>query len=68
MKNVFIFRQLCLLLKAETIYLAVAEILQKEYDLVFVSLMVEHLSMILLTSSELFELRERLKYSYKKKV
>ncbi|XP_045470511.1 protein VAC14 homolog isoform X2 [Harmonia axyridis] len=63
----FVLRQLCLLLKAETIYLAISEILHNETDLIFVSLMVEHLNMILLTSSELFELRERLKYSYQKK-
>ncbi|XP_044752060.1 protein VAC14 homolog isoform X3 [Coccinella septempunctata] len=63
----FIIRQLCMLLRAETIYLAIAEILRKETDFIFVSLMVEHLNMILLTSSELFELRERLKYSYQKK-
>ncbi|CAG9766280.1 unnamed protein product [Ceutorhynchus assimilis] len=57
----FIIRQLCVLLNAEDIYKTLAEILLKEPDLKFASLMVDHLNMILLTSSELFELRNRLK-------
>ncbi|XP_066142944.1 protein VAC14 homolog isoform X1 [Euwallacea fornicatus] len=57
----FIIRQLCVLLSAEDIYTTVAEILLNETNLKFASLMVDHLNMILLTSSELFELRNRLK-------
>ncbi|XP_017778884.1 PREDICTED: protein VAC14 homolog isoform X2 [Nicrophorus vespilloides] len=57
----FIIRQLCVLLNAEEIYRTLAKILLKETNLKFASLMVEHLNMILLTSSELFELRTQLK-------
>ncbi|XP_048523588.1 protein VAC14 homolog isoform X4 [Dendroctonus ponderosae] len=57
----FIIRQLCLLLNAEDIYITLAMILLNETNLKFASLMVDHLNMILLTSSELFELRNRLK-------
>lgn len=58
----FIIRHLCVLLNAQNIYCALAEILQKEKeDLQFASLMVNNLNMILLTSSELFELRQKLK-------
>ncbi|KAJ8934149.1 hypothetical protein NQ314_013559 [Rhamnusium bicolor] len=57
----FIIRQLCVLLNAEDIYRTLAQILLKEQNLKFASLMVEHLNMILLTSSELYEMRNRLK-------
>lgn len=57
----FIIRQLCVLLNAEDIYLTLAEILLEEPNLKFTCVMVEHLNMILLTSSELFELRTKLK-------
>eukprot|EP00795_Rhopilema_esculentum_P001341 gene1341-15741_t len=57
----FIIRHLCLLLNATDIYCALSEILQQEEDLQFASLMVNNLNMILLTSSELFELRQKLK-------
>lgn len=58
----FFIRHLCVLLNAQNIYCALAEILQKEKeDLQFASLMVNNLNMILLTSSELFELRQKLK-------
>ncbi|CAH0550575.1 unnamed protein product [Brassicogethes aeneus] len=57
----FIIRQLCVLLNAEEIYKSLASILLKEPNLKFVRLMVEHLNMILLTSSELFEMRNKLK-------
>lgn len=57
----FIIRQLCVLLNAEDIYRTLAKILLKENNLKFASLMVEHLNMILLTSPELFEMRNRLK-------
>lgn len=56
------FRHLCLLLNAQNIYCALAEILtQEKDDLKFASIMVNNLNMILLTSSELFELRLKLK-------
>ncbi|CAH1112011.1 unnamed protein product [Psylliodes chrysocephalus] len=57
----FIIRQLCVLLNAEKIYRTLAEILKKEMNLKFASLMVEHLNMILLTSSELYDMRNNLK-------
>ncbi|XP_050497595.1 protein VAC14 homolog isoform X1 [Diabrotica virgifera virgifera] len=57
----FIIRQLCVLLNAEEIYKTLAQILRKESNLKFASLMVEHLNMILLTSSELYEMRNKLK-------
>ncbi|XP_019880137.1 protein VAC14 homolog isoform X2 [Aethina tumida] len=57
----FIIRQLCVLLNAEDIYRTLAHILLQESDLKFARLMVEHLSMILLTSSELFDMRNKLK-------
>lgn len=56
-----LFRQLCVLLNAEDIYKTIAEILLDETDLRFASLMVEQLNVILLTSSELYELRTTLK-------
>lgn len=59
--RIIFFRQLCILLNAEDIYKTLAKILLQETNLKFASLMVEHLNMILLTSSELFELRNRLK-------
>lgn len=58
----FVIRQLCVLLTAEDIYRTLAHLLQKEADLKFVSLMVEHLNMILLTSAELYELRNKLRH------
>ncbi|KAL0278812.1 UNVERIFIED_CONTAM: hypothetical protein PYX00_000512 [Menopon gallinae] len=57
----FIIRQLCTLLNSEDIYRAFAVVLSKEENLKFVSKMVDYLNTILLTSSELFELRTRLK-------
>ncbi|XP_020613432.1 protein VAC14 homolog [Orbicella faveolata] len=57
----FILRQLCLLLNAEDIYRAMSEILLQEEDFQFASLMVRYLNMILLTSSELFDLRDQLR-------
>uniref|UniRef100_T1IMF9 Protein VAC14 homolog n=1 Tax=Strigamia maritima TaxID=126957 RepID=T1IMF9_STRMM len=56
----FIVRQLCLLLSAEDIYQTLAEILLHETDLKFASIMVQTLNTILLTSSELFDLRSDL--------
>ena len=57
----FFFRHLCLLLSSEDIYRTLAEILLEENDLKFAALMVKTLNIILLTSSELFELRHKLK-------
>jgi len=57
----FILRQLCLLLNAEDIYRALSEIIVQEEDFQFASLMVRYLNMILLTSSELFDLRNQLR-------
>ena len=59
--SVSFFRQLCLLLNAEDIYRALSEIIVQEEDLLFASLMVRYLNMILLTSSELFDLRDQLR-------
>lgn len=57
----FILRQLCLLLNAEDIYRALSEIIVQEEDFQFAALMVRYLNMILLTSSELFDLRNQLR-------
>ena len=50
-----------MLLNSEDIYRTLSEILLHEEDLRFASVMVEILNTILLTSSELFELRTKLK-------
>lgn len=57
----FYHRQLCLLLHAENIFHSMADILLKEEDLKFASTMVQTLNTILLTSAELFQLRNQLK-------
>ncbi|KAJ3919418.1 vacuolar protein 14 C-terminal Fig4p binding-domain-containing protein [Lentinula edodes] len=56
-----IIRQLCLNLNTERIYKAFAEILEKEDDLEFASVIVQKLNMILITSPELADFRKRLK-------
>ncbi|XP_010124950.1 PREDICTED: protein VAC14 homolog, partial [Chlamydotis macqueenii] len=56
-----VHRQLCLLLNAENIFHSMADILLREEDLKFASTMVHTLNTILLTSSELFQLRNQLK-------
>ncbi|EJD01507.1 ARM repeat-containing protein [Fomitiporia mediterranea MF3/22] len=56
-----IIRQLCLNLNTERIYRTLAEILEKEEDLEFASIMVQKLNVILITSPELAEFRRRLK-------
>ena len=48
-------------MSAEDIYRSFSELLSQETDLKFARLMVETLSTILLTTSELFELRTRLR-------
>lgn len=57
----FIIRQLCMLLSAEDIYRTMSNILLTKEDLRFASHMVQTLNTILLTSTELFELRNHLK-------
>ncbi|EKC97889.1 hypothetical protein A1Q2_07892 [Trichosporon asahii var. asahii CBS 8904] len=56
-----IIRQLCLHLNAEKIFRTLAEILEKDDDLEFASMMVVKLNMILITSPELSDFRRRLK-------
>ncbi|KAH9947163.1 ARM repeat-containing protein [Amylocystis lapponica] len=56
-----IIRQLCLNLNTERIYRTFAEILEKEEDLEFASVMVQKLNIILITSPELADFRRRLK-------
>ncbi|XP_061449738.1 protein VAC14 homolog isoform X2 [Rhineura floridana] len=60
-RGAFVIRQLCLLLNAENIFHSMADILLWEEDLKFASTMVHTLNTILLTSSELFQLRNQLK-------
>ncbi|XP_021843225.2 protein VAC14 homolog [Spinacia oleracea] len=62
-RGALIIRRLCVLLGAQTVYRELSVILQKEPDLDFASIMVQALNLILLTSSELSELRELLKKS-----
>lgn len=56
-----IIRQLCVLLNAELIFRTFAEIIMETTNVKFASTMVRTLNMILLTSSELFELRSSLR-------
>lgn len=56
-----IIRQLCSNLSTEKIYRTFSEILEKEEDLEFASVMVQKLNIILITSPELAEFRRRLK-------
>ncbi|KAK8858670.1 hypothetical protein IAR55_002899 [Kwoniella newhampshirensis] len=56
-----IIRQLCLHLNAEKIFRTIAEILEKDEDLEFASMMVVKLNLILITSPELSDFRRRLK-------
>ena len=58
-----IIRQLSVHLDDETIYTALATLLLDVQDLEFASYFVQILNLILLTSSELFQLRNRLKKS-----
>ncbi|KAI9317395.1 vacuolar protein 14 C-terminal Fig4p binding-domain-containing protein [Dichotomocladium elegans] len=56
-----IIRQLCLSLDPERIYTTIADILANDEDLEFASIMVQNLNIILITSSELTDLRKRLR-------
>lgn len=60
-KGTFIIRELCVLLSAEDIYKILAKILREETNLSFACTMIQTLNVILLTSSELFNLRNKLK-------
>ncbi|XP_057528715.1 protein VAC14 homolog isoform X2 [Amaranthus tricolor] len=62
-RGALIIRRLCILLGAQTVYHEFSSILEKEPNLDFASIMVQALNLILLTSSELSELRELLKQS-----
>lgn len=56
-----IIRQLCLSLDTKRIYCTIADILEHDEDLEFASIMVQNLNIILTTSSELSDLRKRLR-------
>ncbi|XP_076225150.1 protein VAC14 homolog [Nomia melanderi] len=60
-RGAFIIRELCVLLSAEDIYKTLAKILLEEQNLSFACTMIQTLNVILLTSSELFDLRNKLK-------
>lgn len=57
----FIIRQVSVYLSAEAIFSSLAEILLQEQDVEFAGTMVQTLNTILLTSTELFDLRSQLK-------
>ena len=56
-----LFRQLCMLLSPEDIYKTLSETIANENDSNFAAMMVKILSSILLTSTELHDLRVKLK-------
>lgn len=60
-RGVFIITKLCIMLNPDDIFKTFSENLIEESNLRFASVMVQTLSIILLTSSELFNLRSRLK-------
>ncbi|GAY56525.1 hypothetical protein CUMW_172560 [Citrus unshiu] len=62
-RGALIIRRLCVLLDAERVYRELSTILEGEADLDFACTMVQALNLILLTSSELSELRDLLKKS-----
>ncbi|XP_022995157.1 protein VAC14 homolog [Cucurbita maxima] len=62
-RGALIIRRLCVLLNAERVYRELSTILEGESDLDFASIMVQALNLILLTSSELSDLRDLLKKS-----
>ncbi|KAL2485034.1 Protein VAC14-like protein [Abeliophyllum distichum] len=62
-RGALIVRRLCVLLDAETVYRKLSTILEGESDLDFASIMVQALNLILLTSTELSDLRDLLKQS-----
>ncbi|XP_076924630.1 protein VAC14 homolog [Bidens hawaiensis] len=62
-RGALIIRRLCVLIDAERVYRELSTILEREADLNFASNMVQTLNLILLTSSELSNLRDLLKQS-----
>ncbi|KAL8258228.1 hypothetical protein R6Q59_030269 [Mikania micrantha] len=62
-RGALIIRRLCVLIDAERVYRELSAILEGEADLDFASTMVQALNLILLTSSELSDLRDLLKQS-----
>ncbi|TYJ41016.1 hypothetical protein E1A91_A04G182400v1 [Gossypium mustelinum] len=62
-RGALIIRRLCDLLDAERVYRELSSILEGEADLEFACIMVQALNLILLTSSELSEIRKLLKQS-----
>ncbi|KAJ0692839.1 putative vacuole morphology and inheritance protein [Helianthus annuus] len=62
-RGALIIRRLCVLLDSERVYRELSKILEEEADLDFASTMVQALNLILLTSSELSDLRNLLKRS-----
>ncbi|KVH97699.1 Armadillo-like helical, partial [Cynara cardunculus var. scolymus] len=62
-RGALIIRRLCVLLNAERVYRELSKILEGEADLDFASTLVQALNLILLTSSELGDLRDLLKLS-----
>ncbi|XP_075089485.1 protein VAC14 homolog isoform X2 [Nicotiana tabacum] len=62
-RGALIIRRLCVLLNAERVYRELSTILEGESDLDFASVMVQALNLILLTSTELSDLRDHLKGS-----
>eukprot|EP00053_Salpingoeca_punica_P015814 m.146505 g.146505 ORF g.146505 m.146505 type:complete len:687 (+) comp16809_c0_seq1:187-2247(+) len=60
-RGAFIIRHLCLLMTPERIYRALAGKLVADDDLEFAGLMVQNLSIILITAPELYPLRKQLK-------
>lgn len=60
-RGAFVIRQLCILMNSEDIYRSLSDILLLEKDTKFAHHMIQTLNGILLTSAELFELRNQLK-------
>ncbi|PWZ03276.1 ARM repeat-containing protein [Testicularia cyperi] len=60
-RGALIIRQLCASLHTERIFRTLAEILEKDEDLEFASIMVQNLNVILITSPELADFRKKLR-------
>ncbi|ESO12024.1 hypothetical protein HELRODRAFT_63672, partial [Helobdella robusta] len=58
----FIIKRLCLMLNAKNVYCCASDIMHVEDDVFFVSELVQTFNYILLTSAELFQLRNQLKH------
>ncbi|RKP18351.1 hypothetical protein ROZALSC1DRAFT_15275, partial [Rozella allomycis CSF55] len=61
-KGSLIIRQLCISLQPEKVFCSFSEFLEIENDLEFASFIVQHLTIILLTATELVDLRRKLKF------